>query len=898
MIVKQMQPKSGGATRAELTGDTDPHAVEVVLPDEEAGETGDQEALEQQVSPKEEEMFYQNLAERLDDKILNGIAQDIDEMFENDLRSREKWEKMYEDSVKLLGLGIEERTEPWDGACGVVHPLMAEAAVRFQAEAITEIFSAQGICKSTIIGKTDPLKDKAANRVENDINWRLTTQMKEYRPEHERMLWNLAIMGSAFKKVYFDPSLDRQTSVFVSAEDLIAPYGATDISTSPRLAHRMRKTLNDIKKLQVAGFYRDVELSEPVQGKTEKASDKVTGTEVIKEDRLELIEMQVDLEIEGYEDVDAKGHETGIMIPFIVTYDRQTKTVLSVYRNWKIDDEAKTRVQHFVHYIYIPGFGFYGMGLVHLVGGFAKSATSLLRQLVDAGTLANLPAGFKTKGIRIQANEDPLAPGEFRDVDVPAGTLRDNMLPLPFKEPSGTLLQLFNEIVEEGRRMAAVSDISAADMNQQAPVGTTLAILERSLKVMTAIQARLHASLKEELSLLKEIIRENLPEDYDYDVDEGRQVKQSDYAMADIIPVSDPNAATMSQRVVQYQAVVQMAQANPGIYDQVELNRQMLLTLGIKNVEKLIPSTVDQTPKDPVTENQNILNGKPVKAFAYQDHMSHLSVHRSAQQDPQIQQLVGQMPTAQLIMSAMNAHILEHVAFEYRLQIEQQLGAPLPEGDERMQPETERQLSAVMAQAGKQVLQSSQTKAAQAQAQQAAQDPVLQQQQAQTQIEQQRLKLEAKRIDNEYDLGVKKILAEGAKTDEIHKHQKQTQATDLLAKGAQFDAEQQASGQSPEMAQQEHVQNIAHTQQQHEQRLAHTEQEHQQQLTHGHHAHLLDVAQQGQKIVQGEEQHHVKLTQAQEQHQQKLEQQKKEAENKRRIAAAVSAARPHLTKGE
>ena len=432
MIEKQMQPND----RRELTGDTEADDIEVILPSEDDSEGEGSISVEISI----EDDFYKNLAEDLDDKILGSIAEECAEYYDNDLRSRDEWQKTYEEGVKLLGLGIEERTEPWDGACGVVHPLMAEAAVRFQAESITEIFSAQGICKSTIVGKIDEIREKAAKRVENDMNWRLTTQMKEYRPEHERMLWNLAIMGSAFKKVYFDPSLDRQTSVFVSAEDLVVPYGSTDISTTPRLSHRMRKSPNDIKKLQFAGFYRDVDLPEPTKSTRRSAADKITGTVAIDDDRHELIEMHVDLEIEGHEDVDEGGAETGIMLPFIVTFDLQSKEILSVYRNWKSDDKTKSRVQHFVHYIYIPGFGFYGMGLVHLVGGFASSATSILRQLVDAGTLANLPAGFKAKGIRVQRDSDPLQPGEFRDVDVPSGNLRDNLIPLPFKEPSQTLL--------------------------------------------------------------------------------------------------------------------------------------------------------------------------------------------------------------------------------------------------------------------------------------------------------------------------------------------------------------------------------------------------------------------------------------------------------------------------
>lgn len=839
MIVKQMQPQ----TRQSLTGDTDVGDIEVVLPDEEGLETPPET---DNTDADTEESFYKNLAEDIDKQVLATLATEISELYENDLSSRTEWTKTYEEGIKLLGLGFEERTEPWDGACGVVHPLMAEAAVRFQAESITETFSTQGVCKSQIIGKTDEIKEKAAKRVENDINWRLTTQMKEYRPEHERMLWSLAIMGSAFKKVYYDPSLGRQTSVFVSADELVAPYGATDISTAPRLSHRMKKSKNDLKKLQVAGFYRDIDLPDPVDNRSNSktnAKDKITGVVAIKDDRYDIIEMQVDLEIEGYEDIGADGKETGIMLPFIVTFDNQSKEILSVYRNWKIDDETKARVQHFVHYVYIPGFGFYGMGLVHLVGGFASSATSILRQLVDSGTLANLPAGFKTKGIRVQRDDDPLQPGEFRDVDVPSGNLRDNLLPLPFKEPSATLLSLFNEIVEEGRRMAAVSDVNAADMNQQAPVGTTLAILERSLKVMTAIQARLHASLKEELSLLKSIIKDQLPEEYDYDVEEGRQIKQADYDIAEVIPVSDPNAATMSQRVVQYQAVIQMAQANPQIYDQVELNRQMLETLGIKNVAKLIPASADQSPKDPVTENMAIINGKPVKAFAYQDHESHLRVHMAAQQDPKIMELIGQNPQAPMIAAAASAHIAEHVAFEYRRRIEAQFGAPLPQGDERMAPETERQLSVALAQAAGQLLQQHQTEAAQQAAQQAAQDPVLQQAAQQLQIDQDKNRIAEKKVDKDYEIEMLKL------------EQAQKGAIDeKLFEAARFDAEQEAQQGNPEMMAQQEAQ------------------KHQQQLAQQDQAHQLKLAQEQQKMVHGGMVHNQKLTHAQEMHQLKLKQ--------------------------
>jgi hypothetical protein len=876
MIVKQAQQSPD--SYQSLTGDLDPMDVEVILPPEE-GEDAEDDTSEA-VNSLSEERFYENLAEDLGDKILQKIADECEEFYENDLRSRTEWSKTYEEGLELLGLNIEEKTEPWEGACGIFHPLMAESAIKFQAEAITETFSAQGVCKPTIIGKITQLREQAATRIAADMNWRMTTQMKEYRPEHERMLWNLSIAGSAFKKVYFDPALDRQTSIFVSADDLVVSYGATDMSTAPRISHRMKKSPNDIKKLQYAGFYRDIDLPDAPQNVKQTPEDKKNGVIPVKDDRLELIEMQVELEIEGYEDVDAEGDDTGIMLPYIVTFDLHSKEVLSIYRNWKIDDKTKTRCNHFVHYIYIPGFGFYGLGLVHLVGGFAKSATSILRQLIDCGTLANLPAGYKTKGIRVQRDSDPLSPGEFRDVDVPSGTLRDNLMPLPFKEPSATLLQLFNEVVEEGRRMAAVSDVNAADMNQQAPVGTTLAILERSLKVMSAIQARLHASLKEELALLKAIIKDQLPEEYDYDVDEGRRVKQADYDIADIIPVSDPNASTLSQRVVQYQMVSQMAQANPTIYDRVELDRQLLEGLGIQNLDKLIPSSIEQTPRDPIAENENVINGKPVKAYAYQDHESHLKVHQSMQQDPHIAAILGQDPNAQAKTSALLAHIAEHVAFAYRNAIEAQLGTPLPQGDEKMTPEVEKQLSATMAQAASQLLQQHQTEAAQQQAQQAAQDPVLQLQQAQLQVDKDKNRIAEKKVDNDFTIAKMKGTAEGAIHEDTQKHQKQMADDKLIADALAHKADLNAQGApDPQLQSLGAMQDLTHKSQKHNQELAHAQTNHHQELIHKEHGHVHDLAGSQQDMAQSAALHEQKV---------------QDAQHKRLLNAAMAAAKPHL----
>jgi len=651
--------------------------------------------------------------------------------------------------LKLLGLQMEERTEPWNGASGVFHPMITEAVVRFQAETITETFPAQGPVRTKIIGKETPEKKEAAARVQDDMNYQLTEKMVEFRPEHERMLWSLPATGSAFKKVYYDPNLGRQVSIFIPAEDIILPYGTTEMDTCYRITHVMRKTKNEILKLQQAGFYRDVELSEPDKSTTDiqKAKDKETGFSDLNDDRYTLYECHVDLDLKGFED-EEDGEQTGIMLPYVVTLIKGTNDVLAIRRNWEEDDPLKLKRQHFVHYQYIPGFGAYGFGLFHLIGGFAKSATSLMRQLIDAGTLANLPGGLKTRGLRIKGDDTPIAPGEFRDVDVGSGTIRDNILPLPYKEPSQTLYTLLQNIVEEGRRFAATADMKVSDMSGNAPVGTTLALLERQLKVMTAVQARVHFALKQELGLLKNIIRDYSDTDYLYEPEgtKGPRAKQADYQHVDVIPVSDPNAATMSQRVVQYQAVIQMAQMAPDIYDLPQLHRRMLEVLGIKNADKLVPLEEDQKPTDPVSENQNVLKGKPLKAFMYQDHQSHIQVHMMLLQDPLIQQFIGQNPRAPAIQAALTAHVAEHVGYMMRQKIEQQLGMPLPPEDEKLPPNVEIALSAMMAQAAQQVLMQDQAKAAQMQAQQQAQDPVVQMQLQELQIKQGELELKKQKL--------------------------------------------------------------------------------------------------------------------------------------------------------
>ena len=692
---------------------------------------------------EDDDEFNDNLAEHMSDEDLTSLSGDLIGDFDSDIASRKDWIQTYVDGLELLGLKIEERSEPWEGACGVYHPLMSEALVKFQAETMMSMFPAQGPVRTVIIGKETPEKKAAAERVQDDMNYQLTEAMPEYRPEHERMLWGLGLAGNAFKKVYFDPNLDRQVSMYVPAEDIVVPYGAADLASSERVTHVMRKSENDLKKLQAGGFYRDVDLGEPNNSldEVEKKIAEKLGFRATSDDRYKLLEMHVDLDLPGFEDVDEDGKPTGIALPYVVTLEKGSGTILAIRRNWEPDDETHQKRQHFVHYGYIPGFGFYCFGLIHLIGAFAKSGTSIIRQLVDAGTLSNLPGGFKTRGLRIKGDDTPISPGEFRDVDVPSGTMRDNILPLPYKEPSQVLMTLLNGIVEEGRRFANTADLQISDMSSQAPVGTTLAILERTLKVMSAVQARIHFSMKQELKLLKNIIAAYTPDEYPYEPVEGsRFAKRSDYDNVYVIPVSDPNASTMAQKIVQYQAVLQLAQGAPQLYNLPLLHRQMLEVLGIKNAAKLIPMDEDQKPTDPVSENQNVLMGKPVKAFAYQDHQAHITVHMSAMQDPKIMQLLQNNPMAGALQSAMMAHINEHLGFEYRKQIEMQLGMSLPAqkdkaGDDvEMNPEVEARLAPMLAEAATRLLQQNQSQMAQQQAQQQMQDPIIQMQQQELQL--------------------------------------------------------------------------------------------------------------------------------------------------------------------
>jgi len=720
--------------------------IEIEIEDPESVKIGI-DGMEIEIEPAEpsDEDFDANLAEYINGNELASLAGELIGDFDSDIGSRRDWIQTYVDGLELLGLRIEERTEPWEGACGVYHPILSEALVKFQSETMMSTFPAAGPVKTQIIGKETTEKKEAAERVKDDMNYQLTDVMQEYRPEHERMLWGLGLAGNAFKKIYIDPALDRQVAMFVPAEDIVVPYGASNLESAERITHVMRKTENELKRLQHAGFYRDVDLGEPnnTLDEVEKKIAEKMGFRATSDDRYKILEMHVDLDLAGYEDKDKNEEPTGVALPYVVTIEKGSNTILAIRRNWEPDDKTHQKRQHFVHYGYIPGFGFYCFGLIHLIGAFAKSGTSMLRQLIDAGTLANLPGGFKTRGLRIQGDDTPISPGEFRDVDVPSGTMRDNILPLPYKEPSIVLAQLLDKVIQEGRAFASVSDMKVSDMSANAPVGTTLAILERTLKVMSAVQARIHYSMKQEFKLLKKIIADYTPEDYSYVPVEGSpRAKKSDYDNIEVIPVSDPNAATMAQKIVQYQAVLQLATQAPQLYNMPLLHRQMLEVLGIKNAAKLVPMEDDEKPTDPVTENMNVLRGKPVKAFMYQDHQAHIQVHTTAMQNPKIQQVLGMNPQiAQVMQAAMTAHINEHVGMEYRKQIETTLGVSIPvvdeEDEEQVLPKSvEVELSRLMAQASTKLLGQAQQEAQAQMAQQQAQDPLIQMQMQELQIKQ------------------------------------------------------------------------------------------------------------------------------------------------------------------
>ena len=684
----------------------------------------------------EDEEFSKNLAEELSDKYMAELASDLLEDFNNDVNSRKDWLETYVDGLELLGLKIEERSEPWEGACAVYHPLLSEALVKFQAETMMETFPAAGPVKTSIIGKETPECLEAAARVQENMNYQLMDMMPEYRPEHERMLWGLGLAGNAFKKVYYDPALERQVSLFVPAEDMVVPYGASNLETAERITHVMRKTEQEVYKLQQMGFYRDIELGDPDYDldEVEKKIAEQMGFDATNDDRYKILEMNVNLDLEGFEDED-DGEKTGIALPYIVTIDKGTSEILSIRRNWNQFDEQQKRREHFVHYGYIPGFGFYCFGLIHLIGGFSKSGTMLLRQLVDAGTLSNLPGGFKARGLRIKGDDTPIGPGEWRDVDAPSGTIRDNLMPLPYKEPSQVLAALMDKIIDEGRRFASAADMKVSDMSANSPVGSTLAILERTLKVMSAVNARIYYSMKKEFGLLKNIIRDYTDPDYRYNPATGTPgAKQDDYNKVNLIPVADPNAATMAQKVVQYQAVMQMAQQNPTIYDLKELNRQMLQVLGVKNIDKLIKTEDDAKRIDPVSENMNILNGTPVKAFIEQDHEAHLAVHLAFMNDPKVRQMVGQSVKASTIQGAIEAHIAEHMAFEYRKQLEEQLGVPLPPPDEELPEDIENEIARLSAAGAEKLLQKNTAEIQQQKQQQLEEDPIVQMQKAELEL--------------------------------------------------------------------------------------------------------------------------------------------------------------------
>lgn len=761
MATSSMVPGIGGAPMGlpplsidDIMSDDTP-AIEIMIEDPDGLQIGI-DGMTIDLMPEEEtaEEFGANLAEFMDEGEMGKLADDLIGEYESDVSSRKDWADMYVRGLEVLGMKYEERTEPWEGACGVYSTVLTEAAIRFQSETIIETFPAQGPVKTQIIGAINKLKEDAAERVREDMNYKLTEQMPEYRPEHERMLYNLGLAGSAFKKIYFDPSMGRQVAIFIPAEDLIIPYGASNARTAERVTHVMRKTKNEIKKLQVAGFYRDIDLGEPQLFNTdiEKKKAEEQGYDLNEDNRHQLLEMCVDYDMPGYED------EDGIALPYVVTIDRATTKVLSIRRNYNEDDKLKLRRQHFVQYTYVPGFGVYGLGLIHIIGGYARAGTSIIRQLVDAGTLANLPGGVKTRGLRIKGDDTPIAPGEWRDVDVPSGTMRDNIMPLPYKEPSQVLAGLLERITDEARRLGSVADMKVSDMGANAPVGTTLALLERQLKTMSAVQARVHNSMKEEFKLLKEIIRDNTPAEYDYMPMGGKpSAKREDYDIVEVIPVSDPNSSTMAQRIMQYQAVIQLSQSAPQIYDLPQLHRQMIEVLGVKNADKLVPITDDMTPRDPVSENMAFLTGKPTKAFIYQDHDAHIAVHTAIMQDPLLMAQIGQSPQAQKMQAEIMAHVSEHLAFAYRKKIEEQLGVPLPPPDMEMPEGAEVMLAKIVAMASQQVLAQSRGEATQKQAQAQAQDPVIQMQMQEIKIKEQEAQIKAMKVRGDLQLRAEEL---------------------------------------------------------------------------------------------------------------------------------------------
>ena len=705
---------------------------------------------------------YDNLVDFMDQSELDTLGSELVGLYKADHESRSKWEESYVKGLDLLGMRFENRTTPWDGACGVFHPLLSEAVVRFQSQTIMEIFPASGPAKTAIVGALTEQKVKQAERVQEYLNYLMTTKMTEYRTETEKLLFSLPIAGSAFRKIYFDQTLGRPCSMFVPAEDFVVNYGTADLETAERCTHVMKMEANDVLKLQQSGWYADIELPAPAPDTTEIAEkyDKMTGFTPNYEvdQRHTLLEMMVNVDLAGFEDLE-DNEPTNIGLPYIITVDKSSNIILSIRRNWKEGDDLKIKRQHFVHYQYLPGFGFYGFGLTHMIGGLTKSATSLLRQLVDAGTLANLPGGLKARGLRIKGDDSPIMPGEFRDVDVPGGVIKDNITFLPYKEPSAVLHQMLQEIVEDGRRFASAGDVKAADINGEAPVGTTLALLEREMKVISAVQARVHASMKEELRILSTIVAEEGPTAYPYESDEQAVTSEDFDDRVDIIPVSDPNAGTMAQRIMQYQAALQLAQQAPQMYNLPLLHRQMLEVLGIRDADKIVPNEDDMKPTDPVSENMNIIIGDPVKAFIYQDHEAHIKIHLAAVNDPQIAEKLNLSPDAQIKQAAMNAHIAEHVAFQYRQDIERELGTHLPPVDSTLPEDVETRLAKLVVPAAEQLTGKAIQRAEAEQMAAQAEDPVLQ-------LQKQELALEDKKITAKTQVDLAKIDADLTETAE------------------------------------------------------------------------------------------------------------------------------------
>jgi len=757
-VEKQMTPAE--LSEKVLAEQEEKIQVEIENPDSVSVETEDGGVIIDFEGSKTEELLGpdhdSNLAEFLEEAQLEELASELIENFTTDRQSRGDWAKSYVKGLDLLGMKIEERQQPWSGASGLFHPVLTESIVRFQAQAMGEIFPASGPVRTKIMGKQTTEKNDQANRVENEMNYMLTEEMTEYRDETEQMLFKLPLAGSAFKKVYFDPLLERPCAMFVPAEDFVVSYGATDLMTCARYTHVMKKSSNEIAKLMVNGFYKDIDLPdpEPDMSDIQEKYDELDGESAVIEDddRHTLLEIHADLELpEPFDDAD------NIARPYVVTIDKSSKMILSIRRNYYEDDEKKKKIQYFVHYKYLPGLGFYGTGLIHLIGGLAKSATSILRQLIDAGTLSNLPAGLKARGLRIKGDDSPLMPGEFRDVDVPGGAIRDAITFIPYKEPSSVLYQLLQNIVDEGRRIGSVADIQVGDINAQAPVGTTLALMERSMKVMSGVQSRLHDALKKELRIIASIIHDYMPAQYSYEI-EGDFSRTKDFdKRIDVIPVSDPNAATMSQRIMQYQSALQLAQQAPQLYDMGKLHRQMLEVLGIGDAKDIVKLKEDIKPSDPVSENMAMLKQEPVKAFKYQDHESHIAVHMAAANDPKLKEIVGQSPFAGAIQAALSAHITEHVAFQYRKEIEQRLGVPMPNEEKPLPQDAEEELSRLTAQAAQKLLVANQGEMSEMEAKKKQEDPL-------TQIQQRELAIKEKELQHKIEMDKMKLELEAAKT--------------------------------------------------------------------------------------------------------------------------------------